>query len=281
MYWLGYLLAFLAAIAVGWVLPLVGVALVLPLLQVVFVLNPWVAAGLMGLLGGLLVYYSLTHQAYWQGIFWGALWGMGALTAVAGVFHWYALFLECVLVVLLIIPGIIVPTWVHLLRWYATGEIALTLLLIWGQGVGLPGTVLVMALLLIGLATLLGLGAYRPFEARRMRRRLAGLAAAAAVLLLLWQPVLIPAASWLGQIAQAAGQFISDSPLGRWYHIASLRVERREIGEAAKTAALQGLQGSLTEAHRRRWEKAVGQIPELPLSAGEWGDLGIPRDADP
>jgi hypothetical protein len=281
MFWLGYLLALLAAIVVGWALPLVGAGLLLPLLQIVYTLNPWVATGVMAMLGGLLVYYSISRQAWWQAALWATIWGMGAVAAIAGVFHWYALLLEVVVLVILLVPGVVAPGWLQILRWFAVGELALTLLLLWGQGAGLPGTVLVMALLLIGLATLLGLGAYRPFEARRMRRRLAGLAVLAALALLLWQPVIQPAASWLGQAGQAFVRAVSTSPLGRWYRVASLRAERVELGERAKTQALRQLQPQLTEAHKARWERAIREVPQLPLAGGEWGDLGIPPQADP
>jgi hypothetical protein len=278
MYWLGFLLSYLAAIAVGWALPVIGVALALPLLQVLFTLQPFVAAGVMVLLGGLLVYYSIHRQAYLEAIIWGALLGTGALTAVVGLFHWYALFLECVLVLLLLIPGVVAPGWGRLLRWFATGELALTLLLIWGQGAGVPGVTLVTAVLLMALAGLIGFGAYRPFEARRIRRRLAGLAAVAAVLLLLWQPVIQPAGQWVGQSVQGIGQAVATSPIGRWYRTIALRAERTEIGEEAKTIGLRELRSRLEEAHKARWEKAIGEVPNLPLTSGEWGELGIPRD---
>ena len=281
MYWVGYILALLAAIAVGWVLPLVGVALMLPLLQLVYTLQPWVAAGLMLCLTGLLVYYSITRQAWWQAVLWGALWGLGALTALAGWFNWYALFIEVILIIILLVPGIVAPAWVSLLRWFAAGEMLLTLVLLWGQGAGLPGVTLVMALLLLALATLLGLGAYRPFEARRIRRRLAGLVTAAAVLLILWQPVVLPAGHWLEQAAGSVGQAVAVSPVGRWYRATAFQWERRELGEAAKTEALRQLQPTLTEAHKARWEKVTQQIPKLPLAPREWEDLGIPRQADP
>ncbi len=281
LFWLGWILALLAAVAVGWALPLLAVALLLPLLQMLVVLNHWLAAVIMLALGILLVWYCLHHGLHWQAITWGVLLGLGVLTAITGVFHWYALILESVLVVLLLIPGIVAPGWLQLVRWFVTGELALTILFIWGQGVGLPGTVLVMALLLIGLATLLGLGAYRPFEARRMRRRLAGLATAAAVLLVLWQPVILPAVNWAGQAAGQMGQAVATSPLARWYRTVALRAERTELGEASKTEALRQLQGPLTRAHRQRWEKAIQKIPGLPLASGEWKDLGIPLQADP
>jgi hypothetical protein len=271
MYYVGYLLALLATVVAGWALPLVGVALVLPLLQLIYVLQPWVAAGVMCVLGALLVGYSATRQAWWQGIFWGVLWFGGAVAAITGVFHWYALLLEGVVLVILLVPGVVAPGWVGLLRWYAAGELALSLVLLWGRGVGLPGATLVLGLLLLGIAVLVGAGAYRPFEARRMRRRLAGLAVLAAALLILWQPVVLPASQWLGQA-------VAVSPVGRWYRATALQWERRELGERAKTQALRELQGPLTDAHKARWERDIQQIPNLPLGQREWQELGIPRD---
>jgi hypothetical protein len=282
MYWPLYFLGGLYTIAVEWAVPILGVTLLLPLLQIVFTLQPLVAAGVMGLLGGLLVYYCIHHGLHWQALLWELLCGLGALTAALGVFHWYALFVESVLVILLLVPGIVAPGWLQILRWYATGELALTVLLIWGQEVGLPGVTLVMDLLLLALATLLGLGAYRPFETRRLRRRFATMATLAAILLLLWQPLIIPAANWAGQAAQTAGQAVGQavatSPIGRWYHVAALQAERLELGERAKTEALRELQGSLTDAHKRRWEKGISQVPQIPLTGEEWRDLGVPRD---
>jgi hypothetical protein len=69
--------------------------------------------------------------------------------------------------------------------------------------------------------------------------------------------------------------------LGRWYRVWVLRAERRELGEEAKTQALRQLQPTLTGAHKRRWERAIREVPQLPLAGGEWGDLGIPPQADP
>jgi hypothetical protein len=105
MFWIGFLLALLTTIVVGWVLPLLGVAVVLPLLQVLFALNPWVSAVLMLVIGGLLVWYSITRQAWWQALLWGLLWGFGALTALVGWFNWYALFIEGILLAILLVPA--------------------------------------------------------------------------------------------------------------------------------------------------------------------------------
>jgi hypothetical protein len=289
MYWIGYVLALLATIVVGWALPIVGVAILLPLLQVVYTLQPLIAAGLMIFLGGLLVWYSATRQAWWQAVVWGALWGMGALTAGLEVFHWYALILESVLMIIAFSASAFVPgrrgqSFRNFLRWYAAGEIGL-LAFLWGQGVGLSGATLVLALLLLAFAFLVGHGAYLPNQRRLIQRRLAGLATAAAVLLSLWQPVIRPAGQWLGQAAtlawQATSEAVSTSPIGRWYRILALQTERRELGEASKTEALRQLQPTLAEAHKARWERGISQIPNLPLAQREWGDLGVPPEADP
>jgi hypothetical protein len=239
---------------------------VLPLLQLVFTLNSGVAAILMVLLGGLLVYYSIHRQAYLEAIIWGALWGMGAMAAIFGVFHWYALIVEGLVLVVLLTPWIVVPEWAGILRWFAIGELALTLLLLWGQGQGVPGVTLVTAVLLMALAGLIGAGAYRPFEIRENRRRLAKLVAFMAILLLLLQPVIRP-----------FGELIA-SPVVSLAQVVSLRVERWKIGEEVKTRALRELQRPLTEAHKARWEKAIQQIHSLPLTPREWEDLGIPHD---
>jgi hypothetical protein len=281
MYWIGYILAFLAAIVVWWGLPLIVVAISLPLLQILYILQPLVAAILMILLGALLVYYSLYRRVWWYVFLWGLLWWLGALAAVLGVFHWYSLFIAGILAVFLLIPGAVYHRWVNLLRWYAVAEISFTFLFLWGQEYNLPGTSLVTVVLLIITAVLVGNGAYRPFETRRLRRRIAAIATIAAFLLLLWNPVLHPAVKWIGNAAVQVGQTISDSPIGRWYHIITLRWERMEIGERAKTESLRQLQPNLIEAHKARLEKATQQIYNLPLAPEEWEDLGIPRQADP
>jgi hypothetical protein len=282
MFWVGYLLAFLATTVVGWAVPIVGVALLLPFFQLICILNPWVAMVLMILLVSLLVGHLLYRQAYWQAIFWGALLLMGALTAGMGVFHWYGLFVETVLVILLLAPGIVAPWLVNILRWFAIGELVLTLVFFWGQTQVVPGTTLIIALLLLILSLLVGIGAYRPFEARRIRRRLVGWAVTAAILMLIWQPFLRQVVQWVGDTAQivtrATLEVISNSPVGRWYHIIDLRVERQELGEASKTEALRQLRPQLDESHRQRWEKDINQIPTVPLVGNEWGNLGVPRD---
>jgi hypothetical protein len=281
MYWIGYILAFLATIVVGWALPLIGVAIVLPLLQIFYILQPLVAAILMILLGTLLFSYSLYRRAWWQVFLWGFLWWLGALAAALGVFHWYSLFISGILVVFLLIPGVVNPRWVNLLRWYAIGEIGFTLLFLWGQEYNLSGTSLVTASLLLVIASLVGVGAYRPFETRRLRRRIASIATIAAVLIILWNPVLHPAVKWIGNAVGQMSQAIPDSPIGRWYRVVTLRWERLEIGERAKTEAFRQLQPTLIGAHKARWEKATQQIYNLPLAPQEWEDLGIPRQADP
>jgi hypothetical protein len=76
-------------------------------------------------------------------------------------------------------------------------------------------------------------------------------------------------------------QTVAASPIGRWYHVLTLKSERLELAEEAKTNSLRQLQESLTEAHRARWEKAINEIPDLPLTPDEFEDLGIPKQAEP
>jgi hypothetical protein len=254
-------------------------------LQVLFVIQPFVAAGGMIAVGVPLVWYSLQMQIRWQAAVWGVLWWLGAVAAAFVVFHWYALIIESVVLVLLMIPGVMVGAWAGIIRWFAAGELGLTLLLLWGQVQGLPVMTLVAALLLLAVAALIGAGAYRPFEVRRLRRRTATLATLAAAALILWQPVgqlLWQSASavgqWLTGAASSVGQAVSTSALGSWYRIAALRWERRELGEKAKTESLRQLQHQLTDTHRQRLEQEIRQIPNRPLTPQEWEELGIPRD---
>jgi hypothetical protein len=107
------------------------------------------------------------------------------------------------------------------------------------------------------------------------------MATIAAVLLLLWNPVLHPTVKWVGNAVGQMSQTISDSPIGRWYRVVTLRWERLEMGERAKTEALRQLQPNLTGAHKVRLENATQQIYKLPLAPQEWEELSIPRQADP
>jgi len=285
MGFLAQALAYLTAIAVGWIIPLLGVAILLPLIQLVFLLQPFVAAGIQLVLGGLLVWYSLNREAIWQAIVWGVLWGLGVLTALLGVFHWYTLVIEAVLLVVLAIPGVMVSGWLNIIRWFAVGEITFTLILLYQREAGVSVVAVVTAILLVVLAALIGSGALRPFEVRRLRRRVATFAILAAVALLIWQPVILPVAGFgrdaLKSAASAVASVVSTSPIGRWYNVWALRSERRELAERAKTEALRQLEDQLRLSHRQRWEKAVEEIPNLPLAPGEWGNLGVPREADP
>jgi hypothetical protein len=271
LYWIGYIIAFLAAFVVGWLVPLIVVAITLPLFQIIYIIKPLISTILMILIGVMMVYYSysINRESWWQAILWGFLWGLGVLAAALGVFHWYSLFIAGLLFVFLLIPGLVDHRWINLLRWYAVGEIGFTLLFLWGQEYNLPGTSLVTVLFLLVIASVVGVGSYRPFEVRRISRRIAAMATILAVLLLLSNPVLYLAVK------------VSDSPIGRWYHIITLRYERMEIGERAKTESLRQLQKEIEKAHKARLEKAAQQIYNLPLSPQEWEDLGIPRQVDP
>ena len=273
----GYAIAYLAAIVIGWAVPLLGVALLLLPLQFVFLLQPFLAAGVQVVLAGLLMWYSLNRSAIWQAIAWGLLWGIGAFTAVLGKFHWYVLIIEAVLLVVLAIPGVVDRRWLNALRWFAIGEITFALILLYQREVGVSVVAVVTAVLLGMFATFIGTGTFRPFEARRFRRQVATFAILAAVALLFWQPVILPVTGVVSTALRSTAEGISTSPVWRWYTVVSLQAERREIGERTKTEALRQSQDQLTDAHRQRWEKAVEEIPNFPLAPNEWEELGVPR----
>ena len=273
----GYVLGFLASLTVGWLVPVFGVAVLLPLLQVIYTLQPLVAVIVMLLLAAILVWWEFSHQAIWQGITWLVLWLVGAISAALGVFHWYALIVESTLVVLLLVPGLVAPVWANLLRWFAIGEIVLTLMLLGGSWVQLPGTILVLSLLFFLASWLVGYGAYRPYEARKIRRLASRRLAIAGVLLLLWQPLVLPAWKSVPELLSGIVSAVYGSPPGMWYRMKVIQMERRLIAEEAKTGALKSLSTSLTDAHKLRYEKGIERISDIPLTTNEWKDLKVER----
>jgi len=285
MKFLGLLLSYLATIVVSWVVPLLVVALSLPLLQFVFLLQPFVAAVVMVGLAGLFVWCSLRREATWQAVTWSLLWGVGAITAILGIFLWYSLIIECVLLMVLVIPGVVTRRWLSALRWLAIIEICLTLLFLWCQHYDIPMGMVVVAILLFIFASLVGLGALRPFEVRRLRRRVATIAFIGAVGLLLWHPVVIPTTGVVSTFfktgAERISKNVSTSPVISWYTVWSLRSERRVLTEQAKTQALIQLKDTLVDYHKERLKKGISQIPSLPLAPREWEELSIPREVDP
>ena len=278
MRFLGYLLAYVATVVVSWALPLIGIGLIIFILQVLAFFQPIIAVVLMVLLGIFTVLYSLRRDALWQGVLWSILWGIGIFSVFLGWFQYYALLLETIVFFILFIPGVITQEWATILRWFVIGELILTAFLIWGK---VNGVMLLFVMILVVLSILLGAGSFRPYEVRRIRRRLASLAIISAIFILLWQPIISPSINSNSGLIFFARNFISSSPVGRFYNLVSLYLERKEIGERAKTEALHQLEDQLTSSHCQRWERGIQQIPTLPLSREEWEDLGIPQESDP
>jgi hypothetical protein len=193
-YFIGYPNAFLTAIIMWWLIPLWEPAIALPLLLLIFALHPIVAALVMIAIGSLQVWYGISREIYWHAIARGATWFLGAIAAVAGVFQWYALLVGGISGISLFVPGVVAPAWHDVLRPIVAVDLLLSLCHIWGPALGISPTVAVTAATLMLIAVLVGVGAYRPFEIRRFRRSLAILLAFAGATLLLWRPVVVPAA---------------------------------------------------------------------------------------
>jgi len=216
-----YSRAYLAFAMMGWLIPLLEPAIALPLLLLIFALHPIVAALVMIAIGSLQVWYGVSREIYWHAIAWGATWFLGAIAAVAGVFQWYALLVGGILGISLVVPGVVVPAWHDVLWPIVAVDLLLSLYHIWGPALGISPAVAATAATLMLIAVLVGVGAYQPFEIRRFRRSLAIFLAFAGAALLLWRPVVVPAAqlvtSMVRSTAQLAIQVVSDSPLGKWY----------------------------------------------------------------
>jgi hypothetical protein len=194
-----YSRAYLASAMMGWLIPLLEPAIALPLLLLIFALHPIVAALVMIAVGGLQVWYGVSWQSYWNAIAGGALWFLGAIAAVAGVFQWYALLVGGIAVIALVVPGVVAPDWhdklqlivaVDLLLIVAV-DLLLSLYHIWGPALGISLVVAATAATLMLIAVLVGVGAQWPPKIRRFRRRrfrqsLAILLAFAGAALLLW-----------------------------------------------------------------------------------------------
>jgi hypothetical protein len=219
-YFIGYSNALLATIIMWWLIPLWEPAIALPLLLLIFALHPIVAALVMIAIGSLQVWYGISREIYWHAIARGATWFLGAIAAVAGVFQWYALLVGGISGISLFVPGVVAPAWHNVLRPIVAVDLLLSLCHIWGPALGISPTVAVTAATLMLIAVLVGVGADWRFE-MRFRRSLAILLVFAGATLLLWRPVVIPAAqlvtSMVRSTAQLAIQVVSDSPLGKWY----------------------------------------------------------------
>lgn len=170
--------------------------------------------------------------------------------------------------IFLIIPSVVWvslrPIWMNIL----IVQIGISLAQLIKYQLSLSPVIVMTALLLFVASWLIGSGAYRPYEVRAARRSLSTLAMWAALLVILWQPVIVPAARGVGEV-------VASSPIGNLYRVLELRTRRVVLGEEAKTSSLTELKNEFRGAHRARWEKGIEKIPSIPLSSQEWDELGV------
>ncbi len=275
----------LAAFAAAWGLAVVLLTTAVLVGSLVGVISTPIAAVILSVVTIFLATRAaLRHQ--WVGVvFWLLTLGSGAAAAGfgAGSLAIWGLVMGILTAgVLFAIPAAFSLSIRSALRMLLVIQLVLSLALVAREmGWVIGGWAAFTALILLGLSAVTATGSYRPYEIRRAQRLLSRWAMVAALALLLWQPVIIPTVHWLNATGQWFTEKVVSSPLGSWYSVIASRAERMKIGEAAKTAALRDLQKLLADAHRQRWEKGIQQIPSLPLTTEEWGNLGIPREADP
>jgi hypothetical protein len=186
VYFIGYSKAYLASAMMGWLIPLLEPAIALPLLLLIFALHPIAVALVMIAIGGLQVWYGVSREFYWHAIAGGALWFLGAIAAVAGVFQWYALLVGGIPVIALVVPDVVDPSWHDKLQLIVAVDLLLSLYHIWGPALGISPVVAATAATLMLIAVLVGVGADWPSEIREFRRSLAIFLAFAGAALLLW-----------------------------------------------------------------------------------------------
>jgi hypothetical protein len=172
--------------------------------------------------------------------------------------------------VVLLIPGLVVPVGQSspVVR---RRRVGITLLFIWGQGQAIPGHPGYRCAP-SGPRRPHWAGCLPPFEARRIRRWLAT-----------WPPSRRSSCSSGSRLLPAASGWVRWWPPPRWGGGTGGHPPGRAAGarRGGQDPGPPPAPGPLTEAHKARWEKAIKELPGLPLAPDEWRDLGIGRQADP
>ncbi len=280
----GYFVDFAAFLAV-WSIAITLVVVAAMIGCLVGVISPITSAVILAVMA---VFFAIkaTLSRQWRGVtFWLLTLGSGSIAATFGpgsLAAWGLVVGTITSGILFAIPAAFSLGARSTLRVLLVIQLVLSLALVaremsWVAG----GWAAFAVIVLLALAFALGSGSYRPREMRRVQRLASRWAILAAAALLLWQPVITPTVQWLIATGHEVQQTVASSPLGSWYSAIAARAERAAIGEAAKTAALRDLRGDLQRSYQERWRKGIHQIPSLPLSPGEWGDLAIPRESDP
>ena len=197
---IGYLLGYLSGLTVSWFIPLFGLVIMLPLFQLIYTLQPIISVLLIIFFGFLLIWWEFSHNSFWQGILWFILWFLAIVSIIFNVFHIYAIIIEMIVIILLFIPGLVVKEWVEFIRWFAVGEIIFSLILLTGSLLIIPKILLLVSILFFLASFLIGTGAYRPYEIRRMRRLISRWFMMIGLVILFWEPIISQFIKWLSSI---------------------------------------------------------------------------------
>lgn len=266
------ILGLVADVVVGWLVPLVGIAILMPVMGIIIAANPTVGGVITAVLTAVISFYHIRNRMWWQlGVIGGILVPLIIMTifAPAGAILWTFFVQSIALGLLFIVPGAVLPSARRIIStWLIVGVIITTVL----TGVVRTGGEVLLALLgliAIGGAAMFLSRAARPWEIRRTQRRVGRLLAALGIALVMvgliynWRPTIA---------VTEPPQAFKDA----WV-IISAPLHRRAMAEEQKTIALDELKEELLDAHWERFRSAFEEMKLLPLTEEEWEELGIPR----
>jgi len=190
---------------------------------------------------------------------WSILWGLGINLLALGV--------------LCLIPGSVLPS----TRGPLTAAIlaatvfhAVLSFTVWSQGMVFFTAI---GLLAVAMGTLLFSRVARPWEIRRAQRSAGRLIILTGIILIILG-LIIPRISMTNISAHRPLVSVWET-LSNHAETMALYSKRVLLGERAKTNALSELESQLQQAHKARWQRAVQQISDVPLTTRELQELGI------
>lgn len=267
------ILGLVADVMVGWLVPLVGIAILMPVMGIIIAANQTVGSVITAVLTAVIAYHHIRNRMWWQlGVIGGILVPLIIMTifAPSTAILWTFFIQSIALGLLFLVPGAIIPSARRVITAWLIGGIILTTVL---TGVVRTGGEIVLALL--GLIALGGAAVFfsraaRPWEVRRTQRRVGRLLAALGIALIFvgllynWRPTI-----------NITPQAFKDA-----WGVIFAPIHRRAMAEEQKTIALDELKEELLDAHWERFRSAFEEMKLLPLTEEEWEELGIPRQVE-
>lgn len=264
-----------ADVVVGWLVPLVGIAILMPVMGIIIAANQTVGSVITAVLTAVIAYHHIRNRMWWQlGVIGGILVPLIilAIFAPAGAILWTFFIQSIALGLLFLVPGAIIPSARRVITAWLIGGIILTTVLTGVVRTGGEVLFAFLGLIALGGAAIFFSRAARPWEIRRAQRRVGRLLAALGIALIFvgllynWRPTIA---------VPEPPQAFKDA----WVVI-SAPLHRRAVAEEQKTKALSELADDLRKAHWDRFFWSIRKIPSFPLTEEEWEELGIPKQVE-